>query len=51
MYLVVDIAEDFFADHVPVEVGPAPYDRIELGNELSGRQVAMGFDEGTHFKQ
>ncbi len=51
VYLVVDIAEDLLADHVPVEVGPAPNDGIELGNELPRRQVAMGFDEGTHFEQ
>jgi len=45
---MIDLGEDGFTDHVLVVLRPASDDRVEHGDDLACRGLAVGVDELPH---
>src|SRR6516164_6159817 len=48
---VVHFRQGLLAAHMPVIVGPAPDDRVELHNQVSGSGLTARLDDGSDFGQ
>src|SRR5215469_13511188 len=48
---VVHFRQGLLAAHIPVIVGPAPDDRVELHNQVYGSGLAARLDDGSDFGQ
>ena len=48
---VIHFGQGLLAGHVPVIVGPAPDEGVELPDQIGGRSLGIGLDEGADFFQ